>query len=309
MPIKRSSTARSLSSKIKAAERRALALREGRRHCKWRSTWRRGVGEAAFPPRGGRCRCGATTDEGGRAERDGLVKLRSFRHCITYPRCRQLGRGYHKLVLQLKNPKALFSRPGVTVLVGEALRAGFMAWTVLVCMWFDAPSVGRASSATERRQCRQDQHGTQQNPNAKPRRRRPRQQRAGKEPDPDARQDQRSAQMGVPRSLRVREGGAAERQREMRPNPAQRSRDESQAHGLPADAGQRGVQDSHRETGGRDVKATRYGSELREANDCRQRGRGHAENQLSRPATQPTGFRQTSRPQRRGSPARTAPRR
>jgi len=51
------------------------------------------------------------------------VKLRSFRHCITYPRQRQLGR-------QPKNSKALLSQPSVTVFVGKALLLDFMAWTV-----------------------------------------------------------------------------------------------------------------------------------------------------------------------------------
>ena len=51
------------------------------------------------------------------------MKLRSFRHCITYPRQRQLGR-------QPKNSKALLSQPSVTVFVGKALLLDFMAWTV-----------------------------------------------------------------------------------------------------------------------------------------------------------------------------------
>ena len=53
-----------------------------------------------------------------------------FRQCLAYPRHRQLGRGYHKLVLQPKNPKALFSQRSVTALVGKALLLGFVAWTV-----------------------------------------------------------------------------------------------------------------------------------------------------------------------------------
>ena len=90
----------------------------------------RAVQGAPSPPRGGRCRCEATTDEGGRAERDSFVKLRSIRHCVKYPRHRQLRRGYHNLVRQPKNPKALFSQPSVTVFVGKALLRDFMAWTV-----------------------------------------------------------------------------------------------------------------------------------------------------------------------------------
>jgi len=58
------------------------------------------------------------------------VKLRSVRHCLTYPRHRQFRRRYHKFVRQPKNQKALFSQPGVTVLVGKALLSDFMAWTV-----------------------------------------------------------------------------------------------------------------------------------------------------------------------------------
>jgi hypothetical protein len=58
------------------------------------------------------------------------VKHPLFRQCITYPRHRQLGRGYHKFVLQPKNPKPLFSQPNITVLVGKALLLGFVAWTV-----------------------------------------------------------------------------------------------------------------------------------------------------------------------------------
>ncbi len=75
----------------------------------------------------------------------------------------------------------------------------------------------------------------------------------------------------------------------MGPNPAQGSRDESQAHGLRADAGERRVQDPHRETHGRDGNASGYGSQLRQANDCRERGRGHAENKPSRPASRELG--------------------
>ena len=69
-------------------------------------------------------------ETGTRAARDGLVKLRSFRQCITYPRHRQFRRRYHKLVRQPNNPKALFPQPGVTVIVGKPLPRDPMAWTV-----------------------------------------------------------------------------------------------------------------------------------------------------------------------------------
>ena len=69
-------------------------------------------------------------DEGRCAERDGFVKLRSFRQCVTYPRHRQFRRRDHKVVRQPQNPKALFLQPSVAVFVGEALLPDVMAWTV-----------------------------------------------------------------------------------------------------------------------------------------------------------------------------------
>ena len=78
-----------------------------------------------FPPRGG-----SRPDEGDRAQRGGLVKLRSFRHCVFYPRHRQFRRNNHKFIRQPENPKALLSQPSVTIFVGKLLLRDLMAWTV-----------------------------------------------------------------------------------------------------------------------------------------------------------------------------------
>jgi hypothetical protein len=56
--------------------------------------------------------------------------LRSFRHCVSYPRHCQFRRNNHKFVRQSKNPKALLSQPSVTVFVGKPLLRDLVAWTI-----------------------------------------------------------------------------------------------------------------------------------------------------------------------------------
>jgi len=73
---------------------------------------------------------GRSPPDEGRAQRGGFAKLRSIRHCIADPRHRQFRRPNYKFVRQPKNPKALFSQPGVTAIVGKPLRRDRMAWTV-----------------------------------------------------------------------------------------------------------------------------------------------------------------------------------
>jgi len=81
-----------------------------------------------FSPRGRRWR--EAPDEGGRAERDGLAKHGSIRHCVADPRDRQFRRRNYKRVRQPENPKSLIAQPGVTAFVGKALRRDIVTWPV-----------------------------------------------------------------------------------------------------------------------------------------------------------------------------------
>ena len=85
---------------------------------------------APFSPRGRRGRCEATTDEGGRAQRDGFAKSRSIRHCLADPRHSQLRRRNHKFVRQPENPKALVVQPDVTGFVGKLLLENIVTWPI-----------------------------------------------------------------------------------------------------------------------------------------------------------------------------------
>ena len=72
-----------------------------------------------------------------------------------------------------------------------------------------APSASGAVPAIEGRERSQNRHGNGQNPSAEARRRRSRENCAGDEACPDPRQNQRTAQMGVPRPLRIRQAARA----------------------------------------------------------------------------------------------------
>src|SRR5271154_517095 len=72
----------------------------------------------------------------------------------------------------------------------------------------------------------------------------------------------------------------------MRPYAAQRSSNEGEAHCLRADAGERTVEDAHYETDDRDAEAGREETELRQANDRRERRRDEGEHQ---PPRRPSG--------------------
>src|SRR5271170_1446549 len=65
----------------------------------------------------------------------------------------------------------------------------------------------------------------------------------------------------------------------MRPCAAQRSSNEGEAHCLRADAGERTVEDAHYETNDRDGEAGREETELRQANDRRERRRDEGEHE------------------------------
>src|ERR1700683_5513800 len=130
---------------------------------------------------------------------------------------------------------------------------------------------GAAVRTVEGRQDGEDQRWSRQNPGAVAWRCGARQHRPGKEPGPDARQHQRAAQMGVPRSLRIRERRALRRQRQMRPDAAQRSGHESEAHRLRADARERAVHDSHRDADDRDAEPDGQEAEIFQADDLGQR--------------------------------------
>ena len=88
--------------------------------------------------------------------------------------------------------------------------------------------------------------------------------------------------MGVPRPLRIGERRAPRRQREMRPDAAQRSGDEGKTHRLRADTGERAVEDAHCETDDRDGEAGRQETELRQADDRRERRRDEGEHEAPR---------------------------